>query len=164
MNWNTFLTRHQPPANITVAMLAGLGGALGIGVLGALTSLTTLALIMAPFGASCVLLFSVATSPLSQPANVIGGHLVSAVVGMVMMWLLPETWWAVALAVGAAISAMALLRVTHPPAGANPLVIFAITPGPLFVLFPVVFGALILVAVATAYHRTTGTTYPIQPK
>ena len=117
---------------------------------------------MAPFGASCVLLFSVAGSPLSQPANVIGGHIVSAVVGMVMMWLLPETWWAVALAVGAAITAMALLRVTHPPAGANPLVIFAATPGPLFVLFPVLLGAIILVGVATAYHRATGTTYPIK--
>jgi CBS-domain-containing membrane protein len=161
MNWDIFLKRRQPAASLTIALLAGLGGALGIGVLGALTSLTTLALIMAPFGASCVLLFSVAASPLSQPANVIGGHLVSAIVGMLMMWLLPETWWAVALAVGLAIAAMALLRVTHPPAGANPLVIFAATPGPLFVLFPVLIGAIVLVAVATAFHRATGTTYPL---
>ncbi len=162
MNWVTFLKRRQPAVPMQVAVIAGLGGALGIAVLGALTSLTTLALIMAPFGASCVLLFSVAGSPLSQPANVIGGHVVSALVGLVMMWILPEAWWAVALAVGLAIAVMAALRVTHPPAGANPLVIFAITPGPLFVVFPVLLGAVILVAVATGYHRATGTTYPIQ--
>ncbi len=162
MNLRPFTRRAQPAVAPQTAILAGIGAAIAIGILGMLTSLTTVVLIMAPFGASCVLLFSAPAVPLSQPVNVVGGHIVSAAVGLILLWILPNAWWAVALAVGAAITAMALLRVTHPPAGANPLVIFALTPGPLFLITPVAIGAILLVIIATAYHRTTGTPYPAQ--
>jgi CBS-domain-containing membrane protein len=76
---------------------------------------------------------------------------------------LPEVWWAAALAVGLAIAAMAALRVTHPPAGADPLVVFVSDPDLAFLLFPTLSGAVILVAVAALYHRSTGTAYPLRP-
>lgn len=141
-------------------MLAGLGGLTAIGVVGASTAYGHTPLVMAPFGASCVLLFSVPASPLSQPANVIGGHVIATLVGLVLRLLLPDAWWAAALAVGIAIALMAALRVTHPPAGADPLVVFATDPGLTFLFLPVLSGALMLVCVATLFHRASGIPYP----
>lgn len=152
--------RHQPPVSFKAAMIAGVGGASAIGVLGAASTLGS-PLLMAPFGASCVLLFSAPQSPLSQPANVIFGHAVSALVGLAFLSLFPAHWGVIAVAVGVAITVMAVLRVTHPPAGANPLVIFAASPSVDFFVFPVVVGAVLLVGVAWSYHRISNSDYPL---
>ncbi|CUK19625.1 HPP family protein [Ruegeria denitrificans] len=155
-----FFKRSQSAIPAGKAALAGVGGAVAIAIAGLPAELTNVPLLMAPFGASCVLLFSAATSPFSQPANVIFGHALSALIGLVMLALLPATWWAAAIAVGLAIGLMAALRVTHPPAGANPLVIFVAQPGFDFLLFPVTAGAVLLVLVAIAFHRMNGVAYP----
>ncbi|MBP1873673.1 hypothetical protein LPJGGPFB_03098 [Ensifer adhaerens] len=159
-----FFFRHQPPIHIGRGLIAGIGGLVAIAAVGALTNIVGEPLLMAPFGASCVLIFSVAGSPLSQPANVVGGHLVATFVGLVLRALFPNEWWAVGLAVGAAIALMAALRITHPPAGANPLVVFASDPGFEFLLFPVLTGSLILVAVGTLFHRFGKVEYPLLRK
>ena len=156
----SFFHRHQPLVSQRHAALAGLGGALAIAVVGSLTALSGWSLIMAPFGASCVLLFSVPDSPLSQPMNVIGGHAIATLIGLLLAMVLPDVWWTGALGVGIAISAMAVLRVTHPPAGADPLVVLALQPGWSFLILPVVLGAVALVGVAVAYHRLSGKIYP----
>lgn len=156
-----FFFRHQPPIHIGRGLIAGIGGLVAIAAVGALTNIVGEPLLMAPFGASCVLIFSVAGSPLSQPANVVGGHMVATFVGLVLRALFPNEWWAVGLAVGAAIALMAALRITHPPAGANPLVVFASDPGFEFLLFPVLTGSLILVAVGTLFHRFGKVEYPL---
>lgn len=157
----SFFARHQPAQPIRTALIAGLGGLLAIGLIGAFTAYAHTPLIMAPFGASCVLLFSVPGSPLSQPANVVGGHGVAALTGLVLRLILPDAWWAAALAVGAAIGLMAALRVTHPPAGADPLVVFAADPDFSFLVLPVLSGALALVGVAALFHRANGVAYPL---
>ncbi|QIB34147.1 HPP family protein [Ancylobacter pratisalsi] len=157
-----YLHRHQPPHRPHVALLAGIGAMLAIGVTGALSFHANVPLLVAPFGASCVLLFSVPGSPLSQPANVIGGHLVATTAALALHMVLPGTWWAAAIAVGLAISLMALLRITHPPAGADPLVVFATDPTWAFLVMPVGIGALVLVAIAVGFHRMTGTVYPLK--
>lgn len=157
-----FLYRHQPAQPERTTLLAGLGGLLAISLVGLMSVLLHQPLLMAPFGATCVLLFSVPGSPLSQPANVIGGHLVSTAVGLALHMLLPGDWLAQALAVGLAISVMSALRVTHPPAGADPLLVFATAPGPDFLVLPVFAGACALVAVATLFHRASGTQYPLR--
>lgn len=118
------------------------------------------AMVMAHFGATCVLIFGLPASPLSQPANVVGGHLVSALAGMVVFTMFGGFWWYPALGVGLAITGMMALRVTHPPAGANPLVVFAIEPGWWFLLFPAASGAVLLVLTGVLYHRLTGAAYP----
>lgn len=158
-----FIRPHLPPPSLRLSVMAGLGGCLAIAFVGALSALGLPPFLMAPFGASCVLLFSVPASPLSQPLNVVGGHLLTAAIGLAGAALLPDIWWAAALATGVAIALMALLRVTHPPAGANPLVIFAAVPGWDFLVFPVLAGAVALVVVATLYHRASGTAYPARP-
>lgn len=157
----SFMTRHQPSQPIRSVILGGIGGLLAIAATGALTIYGPTPLLMAPFGASCVLLFSVPASPLSQPANVIGGHVIASSIGLALRSMLPDVWWAVALAVGLAIALMAALRLTHPPAGADPLVIFAADPTLDYLFFPVLLGSCVLVIVATLFHRASGVTYPV---
>ena len=155
-----YLARRQPATSLLKSFAAGLGGAVAIFIAVWLTHSVGYTLIMAPFGATCVLLFSLPSSPLSQPINVIGGHLVSAGIGFLICNILPDVWWAPAFAVGLSIMMMSALRVTHPPAGANPLVIFALHPAATFLVFPVLSGAVLLVAIATVFHTSTGTAYP----
>lgn len=144
------------------ALLAGSGGFLAILLLASLSQFGMTALIMAPFGASCVLLFALPDAPLSQPRNVIGGHLISASLGFIFYTFAPNTPLFAAMAVGVAIAAMVLSKTTHPPAGANPLLFF-LAAKPLsawFLLTPVASGAILLVLMATLYHRATGKLYP----
>ncbi|MDG5497890.1 HPP family protein [Niveispirillum sp. BGYR6] len=158
-----FITRHQPAQPWRVTLLAGLGGLLAIGCVAALSSYMHAPLLIAPFGASCVLLFAAPNSPLSQPAHVVGGHVLATAIGLLLHAFLPNEWWAVALAVGLSIALMNALRVTHPPAGADPLLVFALSPGLDFLLVPVLAGACMLVTVAVLFHRASGVTYPARP-
>ena len=147
------LTRKQPAQSYTSAIKAGTGGALAIATLVILGHATDNLLLMAPFGATCVLLFSLPASPLSQPANVIGGHIVSIAIGLTLHSFLPMDWWSMGLAVGIAITAMSILRVTHPPAGADPLVVFLSSPGWDYLIFPVAIGSIVLVITAWIFHK-----------
>lgn len=156
------VARRQPAVPAHRVALAGLGGAVAIGVLALLADLSQSALLAAVFGASCVLIFTVPESPLSQPVNVVGGHLVAATCGLLVASVLPVDWWSIALAVGLAIAAMAALRVTHPPAGANPIVVMTIGASWWYLLVPILAAALIVATIGITYHRVTGTTYPIQ--
>ncbi|MCM2129369.1 HPP family protein [Larsenimonas rhizosphaerae] len=126
------------------------GGVTGIGLMGWLAHASHLPLLMAPFGATCVLLFAAPDAPLAQPRNVVIGHLVSAAVGLLVYHWLGDGVTAMALGVGLAIMAMQLMGVVHPPAGANPLVIMMApqVPGVDFLLTPVASGAVVLVVVA----------------
>ena len=147
------LLRQQPGQPLAVVLKAGVGGLLAIGAVAWLSHVTGNPLLMAPFGATCVLLFSVPNSPLSQPANVIGGHLVSTAIGLLLHMFLPVEWWSLGLAVGLTIAAMAVLRVTHPPAGADPLVVFFDNPGWGYLGFPVAFGSVALILIAWLFHH-----------
>ncbi len=157
-----FLYRHQPKNNMWRWLEAGIGATLGMGAIGWLGAISHEPLLIAPFGASSVLLFSVPDSPLSQPANMIGGHILASTIALAMRMVLPPEWWAVALAVGVAITAMAALRLTHPPAGADPVVIFLSDPGWSFLVTPIITACLILVGIATLVHLLPPRTiYPL---
>ncbi len=135
------------------ALLAGLGGTLAIGTLALLGVAAHALLIVAPFGATCVLLFAAPASPFAQPRNVIAGHVISAIVGLVVVATLGPSPFAMAIGVGLAIAAMRLTGTLHPPAGANPIVV-ALSAAPWwFFAVPVALGAAILVVVAVIYHR-----------
>lgn len=79
---------------------AGIGGLLAITTVARLSHITRNSWLMAPPGASCVLLFSMSGSPLWQPANVIGGPIVSMATRLVLHALPPVEWWSMGLAVG----------------------------------------------------------------
>ena len=141
--------------------LAGLGGFLAIAVLAGLGAIAAAPLIIAPFGASSVLLFSIPASPLAKPRNVIGGHVISALVGLLALAILGASPLSMAAGVGVAIVAMRLTGTTHPPAGANPIVIIAAGAPWWFLAVPVAAGAATLVISAALYHRwVSGHAYP----
>ncbi|AHE98241.1 HPP family protein [Thioalkalivibrio paradoxus] len=120
---------------------------------------TAYLLMISSFGASAVLLFGAPRSPLAQPRNLVGGHLLSALIGVAAFKLLGgQIWLAEAGAVATAIAAMHLTRTLHPPGGATALL--AVMGGEqvhslgfLFVLLPVAAGALILLAVAVLFNN-----------
>lgn len=155
-----FIYRHLPHSTWPIALLAGLGSALGVGLLGYLSEITTFIMLMAPFGATCVLLFATPASPVSQPINVVGGHVMCAAIGLIMHFIFPASFVAEGLSVGVAVSAMMLTRLIHPPAGATALVAYLTATNWWFVLFPVAVGSIALVIVAAVYHRLTKVTYP----
>ena len=117
--------------------------------------------LVAPLGASAVLVFGVPTSPLAQPWPVVGGNTVSALVGVLCAWAVPDPLWAGPLAVGLALVLMMALRCLHPPGGACALLaVLAHTTEPGFVLSPVLLNSLLLVSAGVAYHHATGRRYP----
>lgn len=146
-----------PPAPpVRAALLAGLGGFSATLAMFSLADWSGAAFVMAPFGASCVLAFALPESPLSQPRNIIGGHLIATGIGLAMMSLFGTSAAMMALAVGLAIAAMLATRTTHAPAGANPLLVMLAGADWSFLVTPVLAGAVTLVCVAFLYHRCTG--------
>jgi len=134
-----------------------IGGTLSIFILLLLSKFSHNPFIMAPFGASCVILYAVSQSPLAQPRNVILGHFISALVGICLLKWVGSNIFSIAVSVGLAITLMMYFRCVHPPAGANPLVIL-LTANTIhydwtFLLFPVLTGSIALVAVAYAVNN-----------
>ncbi|MEA4858457.1 HPP family protein [Solidesulfovibrio sp.] len=134
------------------------GAAVGIGLVAWLhedvVGPAGLPFLIGSFGASAVLLYGAPASPLAQPRNVLGGHFLSALVGVAARSLLPGPGWLVcALAVAGAIALMHATGTLHPPGGATALI--AVTGGPsivalgyLFALVPALSGASVMLAVA----------------
>lgn len=113
------------------------------------------------FGASSVLIYGAIQSPLAQPRNLIGGHIISACIGVTIYKLLPEIIWITApLAISLSIIAMQFTKTLHPPGGATALIAIIGTEkikalGYLYVLFPVLSGSLILLIVALFFNNIT---------
>jgi len=145
-----------------------IGAALGILITGWLCGLgggtAAWPWLIAPMGASAVLIFGAPASPLAQPWPVIGGNTLSALVGVACVhWGGPPALMA-ALAVGAAIGVMFALRCLHPPGGASALlVVLNGVADPAFVLYPVLANAMLLVAAGVAYNHATRRDYPHRP-
>ena len=154
------------------ALRAGLGAVFGLGVTGLLVlspvaDLNLGLYLVAPFGASSVLLFAVPNSPLAQPWSAIVGNMVAALVGVAVCLLVEPPVARVALAVGLAVAATMLCRAVHPPAGAVAMTV-ALSPeaverlGFWFALAPVGVGTVTLVGLAAIYARLTGRRYPFR--
>jgi CBS domain-containing membrane protein len=116
--------------------------------------------LVAPMGATAVLVFAVPAGPLSQPWAVIGGNTVSAFVGVLCVELIGATWLAAAVAVSGAIGLMFALRCLHPPGGASALLMVLGMADWDFVLFPVLANSVLLVLVGIAFNTLTGRPYP----
>ena len=137
-----------------LALLAGGAAALTVLLLSFIEQQSNhLALLMAPFGATMVLVFGLPDSPLAKPKNVIGGHILTAFIGVVCAQLLPVSPESLAVATGLGISLMILTKTTHPPAGANPLLIMLTGQGWNFLATPVLFGAVTIVLLSQIYRK-----------
>jgi CBS domain-containing membrane protein len=122
-------------------------------------------MLIAPMGASAVLLFGVPASPLAQPWSIIGGNLVSALIGVTCGKLIGEPLLAAAVAASFAIGGMFMLRCLHPPSGAVALT--AVLGGPAihamgygFVLTPVMLNSVLILSAALFFNNATGRRYP----
>lgn len=144
-----------PTPGIHQVLLAWLGGFAAIACIAGSGDMLSSSLLLGSFGASCVLVFGFPDLPFSQPRNLLLGHVLSSLVGLLCLHLLGPGVWSLALAVGSAIALMMLTRSVHPPAGSNPVIIFLAQPGWGFLLFPTLFGALILLLVALLYNNAT---------
>ncbi|MDO5102923.1 MAG: HPP family protein [Lautropia sp.] len=129
------------------------GAALATAAFAGLASGSQLALILGSFGASCLLVFAYPQSPFAQPRNVIGGHFIASLTGLVFMAIFGAQWWSMALAVGSAVALMLVFRMPHPPAGSNPLIVMLGGAGWSFLLTPTLIGSLIIVLVALIYNN-----------
>ncbi|WP_022682627.1 HPP family protein [Sphingobium bisphenolivorans] len=175
LTWSRYYSAFipaQPAPNLFDRLKAASGAIGGIAVTGLLCGLMLgngLAhpLLVAPMGASAVLLFAVPASPLAQPWSVLGGNVVSALAGTFIALLIPDPTLAAAMAVGLAIVAMSLLRCVHPPGGAVALsaVLGAAhaPPSYMFALVPVGVNTALLVAAAILFHRLAKHNYPHVP-
>lgn len=111
-------------------------------------------LVIGSLGSSAVLTYGAIRSPLAQPRNLIGGHIISAIIGVLYYKLIPNIpWLAGSLAVSSAIAMMHLTKTLHPPGGATALIAIIGSDmihrmGWLYVLFPATIGPLILLIVA----------------
>ncbi|MBU6253166.1 MAG: HPP family protein [Alphaproteobacteria bacterium] len=166
-----FLPRQFGSAPALGWVRAMLGALFGIGITSLICRLwlgdapASLPFLIAPIGASAVLVFALPASPLAQPWPVIGGNLMSATAGVALYHLAPDPNLAAGLAVATAIGAMALLRCLHPPGGAVALT--AVIGGPAihaagfhYALVPVALNSAILVGLAWLFHKATHHSYP----
>jgi len=154
---------------------AFIGSFIGIGIIAYLQSQTLpnsdVVFLIGSFGASSVLVYGVIQSPLAQPRNLIGGHLVSAITGVTVLQLVPDIVYITApLAVSLSIVLMQITKTLHPPGGATALI--AVTGsqaikdlGYWYVLSPVLSGSLILLIVALIFNNVTAhRKYPTHKK
>lgn len=154
------------------AVRAGLGALIGLGLTGlfVLSPVVDLHLglfLIAPFGATSVLVFAVPNSPLAQPWPAVMGNTVAALVAVWVCLLVSDPVLRIALAVSLAITATILCRALHPPAGAvamtvamNPDVVTKL--GFQFAIMPVAAGTILLVLIAMVYAKLTGRHYPLR--
>lgn len=137
-----------------IAIVAGAaGGGLAIAIMESFSVRTEFPLMAIPFATSIVLVMGSPEAEPAQPRALVGGHLISTLVGLVVLQLLGPGHWTAALAVGLAIVAMHLTRTFHPPAGIDPLVVVVNDMTWSFLLAPVALGALMLAGFAFAWHN-----------
>lgn len=152
---------------------AFLGSFIGIGIIAYLQtlqlSISDVVYLIGSFGASSVLVYGVIESPLAQPRNLIGGHVVSALIGVTIQQLIPDLIYIAApLAVSLSIVLMQITKTLHPPGGATALI--AVTGsaelksmGYWYVISPVFVGCMILLIVALVFNNMTSKRkYPIK--
>ncbi|MBF0414215.1 MAG: HPP family protein [Magnetococcales bacterium] len=163
----------KPPRMPAVEIFwSWLGSFLGIGLVALLHEKLLaphdLILIIGSFGASAVLIYGAITSPLAQPRNLLGGHLLSGLVGVgIFQWFGHTLWLAAALSVSLAIVTMQLTRTLHPPGGATALIAVIGSPdihnlGWLYPIVPALSGALVMLLVALLVNNLAQTRrYPL---
>ena len=137
------------------SIIAGIFSIVTIGSLSILTFKIELgSFIVSSFGASMVLLFGYPESPFAQPKNVFFGHLITSLVGIIVLKFIPlPEYLTIPLAVGIGIFFMILLNIAHPPAGGNPIFVILTGASFDFLINPIIFGSIIIIIYAILINR-----------
>lgn len=146
-----------------------LGSFVGIGILAYIQSIhfkgNDAVYLIGSFGASSVLVYGIIQSPFSQPRNLVGGHVISAIVGVTIHKFAPDIIWIAApLAVSFAIILMQITKTLHPPGGATALIAIIGSDkikslGYVYIISPVLVGVLILLITALIFNNMTPNRY-----
>jgi CBS-domain-containing membrane protein len=152
------LKEPSQPLSLKYALWGSLSGTAAILAIVLVARMSGHPLLIGSFGASAVLLFGASESPLAQPRNLLGGHLVSAAIAVTVVQLFGSGALAISLAVGFSILLMYITRTIHPPGGSTAFIGVQGHAGPYFIIDPVLSGALILLLVAlftnnVVHHR-----------
>lgn len=171
MQWGARLGDVQPvrSARFRESLASFLGAFIGIACVGCMSDWLggwEGLFLIGSFGATSVLVYGTPSSPLAQPRNVIGGHTLSAIIGVGVALLPVAPWMASALAVAVAIVVMQWTSTVHPPGGATALIATLGSPrieelGFSYVVHPVGVGASMLVLVALVVNRGLDRRYPV---
>jgi CBS-domain-containing membrane protein len=164
-------TQSPPRVALSEVLWSWVGAVIGIALVGLLHARLVdqigQALLIGSFGATAVLVYGAIRSPLAQPRNVLGGHVLSALIGVCAHEILGATpWLAAAVAVATAIAAMHLTKTLHPPGGATALIAViggdsVHSLGYMYALVPAGLGAMILLLVALVVNNIPkGRRYP----
>ena len=108
---------------------------------------------MASFGASIFLLFAVPKSNFSQATNLIAGHFLASCIGMAFLMNFGANCWLLPIALCLTTVGMQVLRISHPPAASNPIIIFFYEPSWQFIFIPTLFGAVIIGLIVFFYRK-----------
>ena len=141
--------------DIKKSCLAAFFSIITIGALTILTYKTELGVfLIASFGSSMVLLFGYPESPFSQPKNIFFGHLLTSLVGVFFLYLIPLPYYImIPISVGFGVGLMILLKVTHPPAGGNPIIIIMGSVSPDYLINPIIIGTGIILIFGVVLNR-----------
>jgi CBS-domain-containing membrane protein len=145
--------RRNDHRNVLAGAVAGIGVALAIGGMEWFSFASRYPLVIIPFATSIVLVIGSPEVEPAQPRSLIGGHVVSTLVGLAMLHVTGPQGWAAAAAVGLAVLAMYLTGTFHPPAGINPLLVVSNSLPWSFLFAPVLMGAVLLTVFAWVWHR-----------
>ena len=141
------------PKNIE-PIISGLSAALVIGVLAFITLRTSAGIwLMFSFGASVFLVFVLHDLETAQPKNIFFGHLISVIVGIIFNETIGFSFYSLGLSVGLAVTLMVYLKVMHPPAASNPLVVLFTDVSFDFILFPVIAGTLSIILISSFINK-----------
>ena len=135
-------------------VVSGLSAATVIGILAFLTLRTTSGLwLMFSFGATVFIVFVLYNLETAQPKNIFFGHLVSVLVGIIFNETIGFSFLTLGLSVGFAVTLMVYLKVMHPPAASNPLVVLFSDVSFEYILFPVILGSLVIIIMSIFINR-----------
>lgn len=152
-NWRSASTPIPARVSKKAIILAWIGAFLAIVSVASLQSVLKTPLILGSLGASCLLVYAYPTSPFAQPRNVIGGHFVATLTGLVVMNVLGVNAISMAIGVATAIGLMLMLKVPHPPAGSNPLIVMLAMAKWDFLITPTLVGSMIVIGVALIFNN-----------
>ena len=146
-------------------LLGGIGAGVTITILAYITFQSTLAgtnyglWLAASFGSSVVVVFGYPDNEFAQPKNVLFGHLLCAFIGIIFVTLFKISqdrtifFLAIGIAVGIAVMLMMALKITHPPAGGNTIVVMLAQDSFQFLIFPIMVGAVTIIIGGIIYNR-----------
>lgn len=151
MNKNTIYKKNRFD-HFKESVIPAIGAFFGLSFIGFIAQSVDQMLIIAPFGATAVLLFSAPESQFSKPWNVLMSYLLSTIIGFLILLYSNGEWLAIGGGFGMVIMLMHIFKAIHPPAGANFLII---SQGliSLYLLWPLFIGLITLIIIGIGMHK-----------